>query len=314
MLYRYFILAALIAACLVIGAPTLRACQPAGEMQQRVYLVWDLVVPPPDVHIPRPAETEQTAKSRPTREDWLITQIEEHVQPTSWAAKGGHGTIEYFPLAGKLVINQTPDIQMEVAEYLRDLRRRENTEVALDIRVVTVPKNVAMRLEEFFPGRLGLACLRETQLGAFLATAAEDRRTTIMTMPRFTLLNRQVGDVEIKIDERKSTSMTISAQASANAIHEYNVAVSRMVHRGDKVEVGCTLRIPEGVTGLFKLMTTERPEKETNDNLHDIPWISGAHVVSGRSGEFEVFVLVRPHVFEEEDLHGGFVVPHSVAP
>ena len=61
---------------------------------------------------------------------------------------GGPGTIEYYPLGMALVINQTPDIQEQIADLLDALRRLQDQEVAVEVRFITVA-------EAFFE-RIGL--------------------------------------------------------------------------------------------------------------------------------------------------------------
>ena len=51
---------------------------------------------------------------------------------------GGPGHIEYFPLAMALVINQTPDIQEQIAELLAALRRLQEQEVTIEVRFITL--------------------------------------------------------------------------------------------------------------------------------------------------------------------------------
>src|SRR5262249_6708765 len=71
-----------------------------------------------------------------TREDQLIELIQHTIAPHSWASMGGQGTIDYFPMTMSLVINQTPDIQEQIAELLETLRRLQDAEVAVEIRLI----------------------------------------------------------------------------------------------------------------------------------------------------------------------------------
>jgi hypothetical protein len=82
-----------------------------GKLQMRAFQVADLVVP-------------QTEDEGTTGEAELIRLITSTVEPRSWAIMGGQGTIDYFPLTMTLVINQTPAIQEQVADFLAGLRRR----------------------------------------------------------------------------------------------------------------------------------------------------------------------------------------------
>ncbi len=83
-----------------------------------------------------------------TLEDVLIKMITSTIKPESWSDMGGPGTIEFFPLGMALVINQTPDIQEQVAELLQALRRLQDLEVTVEVRFIT--------LDESFFERIGL--------------------------------------------------------------------------------------------------------------------------------------------------------------
>jgi hypothetical protein len=93
-------------------------------MVRRVYPVTDLVVAPPDDTSPvvDAAKTDKTEQSRPTRESWLIEVIQKTIEPASWAAIDGPGTISYFPMAGALVVMQTSAIHERIAGLLAAFR------------------------------------------------------------------------------------------------------------------------------------------------------------------------------------------------
>jgi type II secretory pathway component GspD/PulD (secretin) len=94
--------------------------------------------------------TQTITKSNPTgtMEESLIRLITSSVAPQSWADMGGTGTIEYFAPTMALVINQTPDIQEEIAALLAALRRLQDQEVSIEVRLITIS-------EEFFE-RIGV--------------------------------------------------------------------------------------------------------------------------------------------------------------
>jgi type II secretory pathway component GspD/PulD (secretin) len=81
-----------------------------------------------------------------TIQEVLIKLITNTIAPTSWTSMGGQGTIEYFPLGMALVINQTPDIQEQVAELLAALRRLQDQEVAVEMRFITVSESFFERI------------------------------------------------------------------------------------------------------------------------------------------------------------------------
>ncbi len=75
-----------------------------------------------------------------TLEDRLIRLIVSTIKPESWDANGGRGTIDYFPLGMALTVNQTPEIQEQVAQLLAALRRLQDEQIAVEVRVINVPK------------------------------------------------------------------------------------------------------------------------------------------------------------------------------
>jgi type II secretory pathway component GspD/PulD (secretin) len=83
-----------------------------------------------------------------TMQDLLIDLITNTIKPETWSKVGGKATIDYFPLGMALVVNQTPDIQEQIADLLQALRRLQDLEVAVEVRFIT--------LAEAFYERIGL--------------------------------------------------------------------------------------------------------------------------------------------------------------
>lgn len=94
------------------------------------------------------AESATVVTGKHTMEDALIKLITSAVRPTSWAEVGGPGTIDYYPIGMALVVNQTSDVIQEVADLLEALRRLQDLEVAVEVRLIT--------LSETFFERIGL--------------------------------------------------------------------------------------------------------------------------------------------------------------
>lgn len=86
--------------------------------------------------------------TKQSMQDMLIKLITNTVAPQSWAEVGGAGTIDYMPIGMALVINQTPDVQEQVQDLLDALRRLQDLEVAVEVRIIT--------LAETFFERVGL--------------------------------------------------------------------------------------------------------------------------------------------------------------
>jgi type II secretory pathway component GspD/PulD (secretin) len=81
-----------------------------------------------------------------TMEDALIKLITNTIAPQTWDSMGGPGTINYYPLAMSLVINQTPDIQEQIFDLLQALRRLQDQEVAIEMRFITVAEGFFERI------------------------------------------------------------------------------------------------------------------------------------------------------------------------
>jgi type II secretory pathway component GspD/PulD (secretin) len=95
-----------------------------------------------------PQRRENIVKSSPndTNHDQLISLIKNTIAPSSWDDRGGPATVEYWPLTGALVINQTPDIQEQVQDLLSALRRMQDQEVAVEIRFISVAESFYERI------------------------------------------------------------------------------------------------------------------------------------------------------------------------
>jgi type II secretory pathway component GspD/PulD (secretin) len=76
--------------------------------------------------------------SHATIEEQLISLITNTIAPETWKDQGGPGTIQYFPLGMALVINQTQDVQEQIQDLLQALRRLQDLEVAVELRLVSV--------------------------------------------------------------------------------------------------------------------------------------------------------------------------------
>lgn len=89
-----------------------------------------------------------TGPANGTLERELIRLITQTIKPDSWQAMGGEGTIEYYPLGLALVINQSPEVIEEVERLLESLRRLQDLEVSIEVKVVS--------LSELFYERIGV--------------------------------------------------------------------------------------------------------------------------------------------------------------
>ncbi len=91
---------------------------------------------------------EQTSVSlaKNTIEDVLIKLITNTVAPNSWSDVGGAGQIQYYPLGMAMVVNQFEDIQEQIADLLDQLRKLQDLEVAIEVRIVSVSESFFERM------------------------------------------------------------------------------------------------------------------------------------------------------------------------
>jgi RNA polymerase sigma factor (sigma-70 family) len=61
--------------------------------------------------------------SRPKQPEQLVKLITTTIAPKSWAARGGEGTIDYYPVHPALVVYQAPRVHKRIRELLEALRK-----------------------------------------------------------------------------------------------------------------------------------------------------------------------------------------------
>jgi hypothetical protein len=335
--------AALLAACaLAVAAPAARAEPPKQQPVRRVYQVADLVVPRPDVVVVadrQAAKAEDAPKSQPTREDKLIRLIEQTIQPHSWSGSGGAGTLDYFPMTASLVVTQTPDVQEQVADLLGTLRRAQDTEVALEVRILSVPEETLARFGPEFdpaacPRRPKTLFLNDAQVRRLLEVAQGDAHTTVEQAPRVTLCSGQAGTVDLTRShavlagadmkvigdcvtflprvELLKTGFRLTARPDVSADRRFVKVGLRVEHaeiadpRPELTRHSCALTacVPDGgtvVLGGFKKMGAA--EKECAPPvINNIPYLNRLFTNVGPGRESQaVYVLVTPRVVAGEE-------------
>ncbi len=84
--------------------------------------------------------------SNQTLEKELIRLITTTIKPDSWRELGGEGSIEYFPLGLAMVINQSPEVIEEVERLLESLRKVQDLEVSIEVKVVSLGETFFERI------------------------------------------------------------------------------------------------------------------------------------------------------------------------
>jgi type II secretory pathway component GspD/PulD (secretin) len=91
----------------------------------------------------------QSGKSNSnTIEHLVINLITNTISPNTWENAGGEGRIQYFPLGHALVVSQVQEVQEEVTALLNALRKLQDLQISIEMRIVSVS-------EKFFE-RIGL--------------------------------------------------------------------------------------------------------------------------------------------------------------
>src|SRR5262249_46288987 len=176
-----------------------------------------------------------------TLEDKLIRLLTSTVAPDTWSEAGGPGTVQYYPLGLALVINQTQEVQEQIAELLRALRRLQDVEVAVEARVLRLSESFWERL----PADLGLkftegdgkaaptAFLSNAQLARFLEAAQQDQRTSVMQAPKLTMFNGQSATINATQQQHYVTGLSLSWDGAQIVATPKNEAIDT----GFKMEV-----------------------------------------------------------------------------
>lgn len=226
-------------ALLLVGLSAVRAdevdrCRKTeGKLMQRVYQVADLVIPiegcpQPACKNPAPVQVAERSplvaafktgvNPHQTTVDQLIALIKSTVSPKSWAEAGGNGTIDYFALTMALVINQTTDIQEQVADLLEALRRLQDVQIILEVRLISVGEGVWDRLglelektkvEPQAGTPVTVSHLNDKQVCMLMEALQQDRRTCVMTAPKMTMFNGQQATVNVMEQQTFATGVDI---------------------------------------------------------------------------------------------------------
>jgi len=138
-----------------------------------------------------------------TQENALIRLICSVVAPESWRKNGNRATIEYFPLGMGLVVRQTKEAHEEIAALLAGLRRLQDVQVAMEVRMVSVPEAVGEKILGAMnaTSKDKVTYLDDSQTHALLEALQNDKRTEVLQTPKVTVFNGQRGSIAI-IDYR----------------------------------------------------------------------------------------------------------------
>ena len=199
-----------------------RRAPSASEPLVRVtYAVADLVVPIPNYSRAKDAESGPDELARR-----LINLITTTIDRSSWEDRGGHGTIQYFPLGKALVVSQRRDVHAEIAQLLSDLRKLQDVQIAVELRMVVTGAKFGDAFYNDMPNTgeparalalrkpsslTRMTVLDDRQVFAFMEMSQEDRATNVVQAPKITLFNGQQAG--LSVTDRDVGSPTACAAA-----------------------------------------------------------------------------------------------------
>jgi type II secretory pathway component GspD/PulD (secretin) len=186
-------------------------CRPkVARLVQTTYPVADLVIPVGSAEL-----GENRHAPHETTEKQLMRLLQSAIAPETWADCGGRGTVHYYPNGVLLVVNQTPEVQEQVAELLGALRRLQDVQVAVEIRLLSVSESFAA--DECFKELKANAFLNYDQILRLMGAAQGDRRVNIMQAPRVTVFNGQNANVAVTVAHHFVTA--VKAVSEGNEVY-----------------------------------------------------------------------------------------------
>jgi general secretion pathway protein D len=219
----------LLIAAVLASASVGRAEDP--KLERHVYQVADLIAPLRDAakgDNPSAAaiSTVGWAVSRETPSETganqLIRLITSKIAPQTWSERGGPGTIEYFPLTASLVVNQSPQVQDQIADMLTALRRFYDLQIAVEVKFVSVSDGVFRNLKRggilgdpkvskhTKSGPRGIAFLNDKEMFLLMEVLQSDPRSSVMQAPKLTLFNGQAARFNLLDKQVFVTGLDIS--------------------------------------------------------------------------------------------------------
>lgn len=332
---RSWWLAVLLAAgCLAVAASGAAAASRPEKLVQKSYAVGDVVVPTPhdcvDLWVAgasgTPVQDGQLSKAT----EQLVEMIVGTVAPASWQRHGGRGTIVFYPLGMSLVIEQTAAVHDEIARKIDGLRQAQNQEVVVEMRLVLVSESFLATFEnknglslellaampKIEPGATKAApdmpvrFCRDAQLRQALQAAQKDRRTNTLQTPRITLLDGQVGTInvgdEVQEGDASSFMLHLEVLPSLSADRQY-VRLGLKFDQANFVTfqrcqlIQQTVVVPDGGTvifGGFRVEETKAVTPMDSGKIPYIPKVSGAHPLGDPQ---RLFVMVTVRVVNHEE-------------
>jgi type II secretory pathway component GspD/PulD (secretin) len=270
------------------------------ELRTAAYAVAGLVVPadnrPITITIGPEVKVSRPRKKLKTTQDQLIRRITEAVAPGSW---GGQCKIEYRANNMSLVVTHAPAVLEQVADLLEGLRRRQEVNICLEVRLVSVSEETFERIGVDFEPKEG-AFLNQQGFRNVMETAQGDRHTTIMQAPKVTCIDRQRVNFRLAVDSHHVVlSVTPAVSADRRSVR-LNLRLRRDCTEDKKARAvladGCSIMLPGWSVQRVAAQETAVPV------LRRIPYVNRLFRTVGYAHESEkVFLVVTPRVIVRQE-------------
>ncbi len=182
-----------------------------GALVTKTYPVADLIVPLPEARKPlnltgewqRAADVKEelpiAAPNKKPSGEVLIKLLTETVQPDSWSEVGGEGSLQFHEGTLSLVIRQRAAVHEEIAELLQQLRRLQDLQVSVEMRLMHVSETVAKQI-----GKDTEQALSADKTKQLIGRMEQDRHGNTLVLPKVTLFNGQSVQMQHDGDEPHS--------------------------------------------------------------------------------------------------------------
>ena len=245
----------------------------------------------------------------------LIDLIQSTVEPDSWEHVGGQGFLRPYPNNLSLVVRQTPKVHEEIADLLEQLRRLQDIQVTLELRLVTVPEtptfwaDTVKSVKTGLDGNVETQVLNDSQMRKLMQNLQTHARSNILFAPKVTLFNGQALEVKLGEEGTLKTLLTHSVVSADRRFVRLNAAVNAQKPE-DVIASTISHQIADGNTLLINPHLTTTTETRTEAGvpiLQKVPYVSRLFKNTGVRYTDQILILVTPRIIiheEEEELLG----------
>jgi beta-lactamase regulating signal transducer with metallopeptidase domain len=261
-----------------------------AKMIVHTYDVRDLLIQPenfmPSLAQETPEKTDgitpQNMKARAAAA--IVHVIEETILPESWVDNGGpQASISEFQ--GQLVVKQIPRAQILIANLLDTLRHVQETQIAIEARIMFVDDNTfaSLQLPSIGPP---VILLKEDKIAPLLKDITGNPNTISVSSPRLTLFSGQAGFIQVGVTGAKQGSrIRLNVQAAASADRHsviLNLEPSLSESGAEAQKLSGSFAVPDGNVVLMGGLLAKNDGKD-------------------KSEQRRMIVLVRAKIIEEKE-------------